>query len=167
MDWQVTADARTRRDLDPDALVQVGDELALFDASVAGQGQDVSIVLTVSAVDDPGAALTAGLEVVEGALRRYGVDVEAWVAGEALSAAEADRRLSEPPMPEIVSATEAAEILGVSRQRVHQLLAEHAGFPPPLVRLGAGPLWLADTIRAFAAGWERRPGRPPTNAVAS
>jgi hypothetical protein len=38
---------------------------------------------------------------------------------------------------------------------------------PPLVRLRAGPLWLADTIRAFAAGWERRPGRPPTNAVAS
>jgi hypothetical protein len=167
MDWQVTADARTRRDLDPDVLAQVGDELALLGASVAGNGQDLSVVLTVSDVHDPGTAVTAGLDVVEGALYRHGVDVEAWLAGEALTTTEADRRLSEPPMPEIVSATEAAEILGVSRQRVHQLLAEHAGFPPPLVRLGAGPLWLAETIRAFAAVWERRPGRPPTNAVAS
>jgi hypothetical protein len=167
MDWQVTADARTCRDVDLDVLAQVGEELAVCNASVAGHGQDVGVTLTVSAAGDPGAALSAGLAVAAAALHRHGIEVEAWVAGEAATTAEADRRLAEPPLPEIVSAVEAAQILGVSRQRVHQLVAEHPGFPPPLVRLGAGPIWLAPTIRAFAASWERRPGRPPSNAIAS
>jgi len=68
--------------------------------------------------------------------------------------------LARPALPELVGPSEAAAMLGVSRQRVHQLATEHRRFPPPLLRLASGPLWLADAVRAFAATWERKPGRP-------
>ncbi len=73
------------------------------------------------------------------------------------------RRAAAPTLPEIVSAGEVAEILGVSRQRVHQL-AKSAGFPAPLLSLRTGPLWHAVAIRKFAEGWERKPGRPAKSA---
>lgn len=75
-----------------------------------------------------------------------------------------ERRLAESNMPDIVSAPEVGEILGVSRQRVHQLLAENKSFPPPLLRLGAGPIWLRSTIEAWAAT-PRRAGRPRGNVI--
>lgn len=65
-----------------------------------------------------------------------------------------------PTVPEIVSAVEAADILGVSRQRVHQLHRENPHFPAPLYELRTGPLWTRQAIDRFASAWERRPGRP-------
>ena len=46
-----------------------------------------------------------------------------------------------PTLPELVSAPEAGEILGVSPQRVHELAAGHAGFPEPVYELRTGKLW--------------------------
>lgn len=43
---------------------------------------------------------------------------------EAMTEAEFDARLGEVPMPELVGVTDAAEILGVSRQRVLQMVDE-------------------------------------------
>lgn len=86
----------------------------------------------------------------------------AMVGVETLELGEYDRRADEPTIPEIVSSPEVGEILGVSRQRVHQLLAENPRFPQPFMRLGSGPLWIADAIRKFNDEWPRRPGRPPT-----
>jgi predicted DNA-binding transcriptional regulator AlpA len=77
---------------------------------------------------------------------------------------EYDRRADEPTIPEIVSSPEVAEILGVSRQRVHQLLAENPRFPQPILRLGSGPLWIADAIHRFKKEWNRKPGRPSSRA---
>jgi predicted DNA-binding transcriptional regulator AlpA len=71
-----------------------------------------------------------------------------------------ERQLEAGSFPDIVSAPEVAEILGVSRQRVHQLLNDHATFPPPIVRVGSGPLWLRATIEAYDRSWVRKPGRP-------
>lgn len=66
-----------------------------------------------------------------------------------------------PTVPEIVSAVEAAEMLGVSRQRVHQLHAKNPRFPAPLYEVRTGPLWTRQAIQWFDTVWERRPGRPP------
>jgi predicted DNA-binding transcriptional regulator AlpA len=44
---------------------------------------------------------------------------------------------------------EIAELLGVSRQRVNQL-AEGKGFPKPLGRVAAGPVWKLSDIEAWA-----------------
>lgn len=45
---------------------------------------------------------------------------------------------------------EAAELLGVSRQRVLQL-AQQPGFPEPVAVLRMGKVWRADDVKAWAA----------------
>ncbi len=65
-----------------------------------------------------------------------------------------------PNYPDLVSGAEAARILGVSRQRLHTLAAQHPGFPRPMYELGVGKIWLRAAIEAFDQRWERRPGWP-------
>ena len=65
-----------------------------------------------------------------------------------------------PTLPELVSGPEAAEILGVSPQRLRQLADGHALFPEPMYDLRTGKLWLKDAIEAFDRRWDRKPGRP-------
>ncbi|MGH3248288.1 MAG: hypothetical protein ACRDOI_19095 [Trebonia sp.] len=55
-----------------------------------------------------------------------------------------------PTLPELVSVPEAAEILGVSPQRVRELALTNPGFPEPMYELRTGKLWLRDAIDAFA-----------------
>lgn len=64
-----------------------------------------------------------------------------------------------PTLPELVSAPEAAEILGVSPQRVHEL-AGGPGFPEPMYDLRTGRLWLKNAVDAYAERRRRGPGRP-------
>lgn len=63
-------------------------------------------------------------------------------------------------LPELVSGREAATILGITRQRVHQLATEHPLFPAPVAHLAAGKIWLRADIEEFARVWTRKPGRP-------
>ena len=49
---------------------------------------------------------------------------------------------------------EIAKLLGVSRQRVSQL-SHSEGFPEPVVRLAAGPVWQTADIEH----WARETGR--------
>ncbi|HTM85914.1 MAG TPA: hypothetical protein VL179_13615 [Mycobacterium sp.] len=81
------------------------------------------------------------------------------VGVEVITETELCRRAGEPTMPELVSAAEIAQELGVSRQRVHKLRSL-PGFPVPLAELGGGAVWDAAAVRKFALGWERKPGRP-------
>lgn len=80
---------------------------------------------------------------------------------------EVQREADAIGLPELVGASEIADLLGVSRQRVHQLTT-HTGFPAPLVQVRMGPLWDAKAVAAFDRQWERKPGRPPrTNSEAA
>ena len=72
-----------------------------------------------------------------------------------------------PTLPALVSAPEAAEILGVSAQRVHELAAANPRFPEAAYELRTGKLWLRDAVVAFGQRWERKPGRPRTVTVLS
>jgi hypothetical protein len=81
------------------------------------------------------------------------------IAGEVFTEAELYRRAGEPTMPELMSAAEIADELGVSRQRVHKL-REMAAFPLPLAELRGGAVWDAVAVRKFAENWKRKPGRP-------
>ena len=65
-----------------------------------------------------------------------------------------------PAIPELVAASDIAELLGITRQRVWQLAKAHPQFPAPTVRVSSGPLWTRDAIDWFASVWERKPGRP-------
>ncbi len=61
---------------------------------------------------------------------------------------------------DLVGVWEVAELLGVSRQRVHQLLRDHADFPESVAELKAGKVWLRRDI----VNWATRRGREITGA---
>jgi hypothetical protein len=60
----------------------------------------------------------------------------------------------------LMGATEVADYLHVSRQRVLELRQKHADFPQPLEQLKAGPVWDKAEIEQFLENWDRTPGRP-------
>ena len=66
----------------------------------------------------------------------------------------------------LVGAAEAARILGVSRQRVAQLAAEAADFPPSETDPGGGRMWNRHAIEVWAVGHPERGPRyqPPTSS---
>jgi len=74
------------------------------------------------------------------------------------------RRAEAPSMPELMSAAEIADLLGVTRQRVHQLRNTNA-FPAPLADLRGGAVWDAAAVRKFDSEWTRTPGRPRASVV--
>lgn len=65
----------------------------------------------------------------------------------------------------LLSAAEVAEILGVSRWRVHQLVKDRADFPRPAAVTHnaaggvSGRLWRRRDIEAWDATADRSPGR--------
>ena len=59
------------------------------------------------------------------------------------------------PMPQLLGAPEIALLLGVSRQRVYQVMAEDADFPEPSAVLSSGRVWEREAIEA----WAKRVGR--------
>lgn len=150
-----------------DVPASVGDDQAdilLEHLAVAGAalsvGEDTAGVTMTVTASDALAAGKSGVRAWQRALERAGVESGPPTVLEVMTTDEHDRRLAESPIPELWSAGEVADELRVSRQRVHQLVSDNPRFPPPILRPLSGPLWLADTIRAFAASWERRPGRP-------
>jgi prophage regulatory protein len=60
-----------------------------------------------------------------------------------------------------VSVGEIAQMLGVTRQRVNQLMHEHEDFPTPIAELGIGRIWNRKDIELWARKLHRRPGRRP------
>jgi hypothetical protein len=80
------------------------------------------------------------------------------------SAAQVDAELAQPTIPDLLAAADVAELIGTSRQRVHQLARENPRFPAPLVEPATGPLWDRRAIDTFVRGWNRRPGRPAKRA---
>ncbi len=59
---------------------------------------------------------------------------------------------------DVVGVPEIAEILGVSRQRVYQLIEAYDDFPTPVATLAVGRIW----SRAAVEEWNRLHGDRPT-----
>ncbi len=70
-------------------------------------------------------------------------------------------------MTDVVGASEIAELLGVSRQRVYELIESHEDFPHPIARLARGSVWERSAIERWAAKWTRTPGRRPQRRQAN
>src|SRR3954447_22036488 len=69
-------------------------------------------------------------------------------------------------MHHLVGMAEIAEILGVSRQRVAQLIETYEDFPKPEVELTSGRVWSRTAIETWIASHpERGPGRPEEGAL--
>ena len=56
---------------------------------------------------------------------------------------------------DLVGAAEIAQMMGVARQRVHELARVHVDFPEPVVELSAGRIWQKADIEAWMATRER------------
>jgi len=65
---------------------------------------------------------------------------------------------------DLVSVTEIADLLGVSRQRVNQLIKSYEDFPEPEAKLAIGRVWSREIIEQWARQHPRRPGRPPKSS---
>ncbi|MGH3677186.1 MAG: hypothetical protein ACRDU5_15885 [Mycobacterium sp.] len=141
----------------PETMIEWAELLQDFDASTARprQGQ-VTLHLYLNAGDPLKATCVAYDAVVERLARTpVGIDT--------ITEAEYYHRAEEPTMPELMSAAEIADELGVSRQRVHKLRSM-AAFPLPLAELRGGAVWDATAVRKFAKNWKRKPGRPRTHS---
>lgn len=53
-------------------------------------------------------------------------------------------------MDHLVGAAEAAKILGVTRQRLGQMLESYPDFPRPEAELSAGRIWLREKLESWA-----------------
>jgi len=141
-------------------LSAIEDRLEALGGAVGAQpARGLFRVTTTLAADNWEKAHSTGVDEILHALRSSGVESSV-VGAETLNREEYDRRAEEPSIPELLSAPEVADLLGVTRQRVHQLVAANSRFPEPFMRLGSGPLWIADAIRRFDREWSRKPGRP-------
>jgi predicted DNA-binding transcriptional regulator AlpA len=109
---------------------------------------------------DPVTAATAATEAVCGAAVAVGLPDWPLSRVEAVDEDVLAIELEEPSLPELLGATEAAALLGVSRQRLHQLRAD-GRFPSPLLELASGPIWMRAAVEAFLESWDRRSGRKP------
>ena len=109
-----------------------------LDVQISVPGETLAQAITIAL----NAAQVAGLEVIK-------ID--------AMPEAEFDRRLGLEPLPALVGTSEAAEILGVSRQRIQQL---HAGGQLPGQQVGGKSLAFSRAAVDAFADLERGSGRP-------
>ncbi len=66
---------------------------------------------------------------------------------------------------DLVSVTEIAAMLGISRQRVNQLVQAYDDFPKPEADLAIGRVWLRSAVEAWVDSHPRRPGRRPISTL--
>lgn len=151
MDWAVTVDLRTEADLVDDDVDTLIDTLHPdYGAALAVGGNTVSATMTIEGPRTITAAANRARQLLGDALAGLGHTVTEEVSLEAMTTAEQDRRLDEPFLPPLAGVAEAAETLGVSKQRIYQLASDNPRFPDPVLDLRMGPVWLKASIEAFA-----------------
>jgi hypothetical protein len=160
-EWTVTVGAATGEHLDELTLVALAERAEQWDGTVGARGGAGSGFILISDVttSDP---IDAGAEAVDRAHQLAGsAGLEVRIVQIEVKTPElAELDAQRPDTPELLAATDVARLLGVSRQRVHQLHSERGDFPAPYARLGSGPIWTRPAIEAFGRSWTRKPGRP-------
>ncbi len=154
-DWTVTVTLPDDGSLTPADMIALAEDLDKFDAYVSRPRDGRIDVRLYVEHDDPMEATAIAYGAVVDRFDRQPIGVET------LTEDEFARRAELPTLPELMSAAEIADELGVSRQRVHKL-RETAAFPAPLAELRGGAVWDALAVRKFARDWDRKPGRPRT-----
>lgn len=159
-DWAISVEFDAEAPLTTDELDELADLADEEDATVARRAAGGYLVLTTRSAADP---FQAAEDLTRLGMRwasELAIDAR-FVGANMLTSEEAAIRARTPTVPPLASAADAAHILGVSRQRVHQLSKQHPRFPPAIAHVAVGPLWTVDAIHWFGSVWERRSGRPP------
>lgn len=158
-DWAVTVTTALRSAATESQLEDLLDVLIERGAgAVTSTGRTISSTMTLHNQPDALAASIAGANTLTVALSTLDIEAEQLTGIEAITTDEQDRQLGMSTIPPLVGASEAAAILKVSRQRIHQLHTSHSDFPPPAVEAAMGPLWLQAAIEGFDRRWTRKPG---------
>lgn len=150
MEWSVNIEIEAA--VDEDRIDQLTQELQDASPAVATADNRLAVRLWIeapTAIDAIHQAHALVSRKIDGPI----VDVQAteWTRFEA--------DLERSPIPELVGAAEAEAMLGISRQRFHQIRKTHA-FPAPLTDVAATPIWTRQSIEEFLRTWNRTPGRP-------
>lgn len=135
--------------------------LTVFSAALGCGRAEIDAQLTVPADNLPNAIAEAA-RAVRRAATDAGFEPGDIVEAEAMTWDKFVQRMDSPQVPELWSVTEAAEFLGVSNQRINQLLHAYPGALPPVMKLSGdrgARLWLADTWRRFAKSGRHSAGR--------
>lgn len=151
---------RDTRDVLPDDAATDGlmDLLEDYDGVVSSGRGSWDAIITLPA-DNAREAAEAAARIIEMWADKSGMPSWPTVLVEAIRQDVLAEQLARPSLPDLVSAPEAADILGVRPQRLHQLADERKDFPEPAYELRAGKLWLRAAIVAFGQR-KRQPGRP-------
>lgn len=145
--------------LDDDVADDLMTLLVEHDGIVASGAGSWSATISVSTTDAV-EALAVGSGVIKKLAAKAGIPPWPITRAEAIRQDIVDAENSRPTLPGLVSAPEAADILSVSPQRLHELAAHKPNFPDPIYELRAGKLWLREAIEDFGRRWDRKPGRP-------
>ena len=167
-EWTVRLVFATGAGLREETLDSLADYAESWDGTVANRAEGVGFAVTVDLVaESPVQAIDVAITWAAKGISTCGdvTDpelVDARVCDPDIYEAQAHK----PDTPQLASAADAATILGVTRQRVHQLMTEHPRFPAPYARLATGPIWTVPTIEHFRDTWDRKPGRRRIAAAA-
>jgi hypothetical protein len=149
---------------DKNAADELMDLLEDYDGIVSSGPRSWAAVITIPAAG-PREAAIAGEMLIEEMAAKAGMPEWPAVRVEAIRQDVLAEQLDRTLLPDLVSTPEAADILGVSPQRLHQIVGERSDFPAPAYELRTGKLWLRSAIQAFGER-KRMPGRPRRAAVA-
>jgi hypothetical protein len=158
MEWSVHVEAAGDGPVEPDWLDQLVDALAGRNAAVSAARGRYGAQFDATG-QDAATAVLAALGIWAAAVGETGLPVWPVVRVEAMTVAEQVADLERPSFPALVGVSEAARLLGVSKQRLAQITTR-PDFPEPMVTLASGPVWLTSGIRGFERRWPRKPGRP-------
>ena len=166
-EWSVHVDIEILDLIDEEVVDNIMAALEDYAGSVsAGQVDEetskVGVTVTVEA-DMIVEAINAALDLIDGVLDDTGSGPWRQVRVEASDADHLAQALGESNFPDIVGANEVAKMLGVSRQRVHQLRTTKT-FPEPMVELAATPVWFRAAIERYRE-LPRKGGRPRRASV--
>ena len=159
-EWSVDLVVDVGHEIDGDTLAELGERLEAHVASVGEEPEPGRLGVQMH-TEAPSIrkGLDAAVRAVTDALRAVELRGEV-IDARVMTAAEFERQQMCPTLPPLMGLAEVAEFLGVSRQRVNQLVKENPQYFREVVRTASGPLYAEAAVSAFKAR-RRRPGRPP------
>ncbi len=133
------------------------EDVAEYGGAASGHvgGRRIETILTVKAETFSHAAAIALKEITNIVAGRVS-------ALHVMTVAEHDQRIesrADSPGVELAGLSEVAQVLEVSKGQASNLV-KGAGFPKPIQRLAAGPVWSKSDVVGFKAAWPRKAGRP-------
>lgn len=160
--WSARVQAALPAPLTEGLAELLAESLATHQATVTFEQANVAARFDVEA-STLRIAVTNGIKAMADALDALGIP-HVLTSAEVSTYDVLDAELARPAVPELVGMAEIATLLGVSRQRAHEL-SDRPDFPSPVQPLAAGAVYIKAQVEAFNGRWERRKGRPKKSAA--